>query len=89
MENFYSQGFLAIIGVCTAVLLLANLRKKSNSMLGFIQRGIIGFLAIVGLDRLFLTLSLPLFVGVNIWTILTSAILGIPGVCMLFCVSLF
>ncbi len=89
MEKFYSQGFLAIIIVCMAVLLLANLRKKNNVMLGFVQRGIIGFLAIVGLDRLFLTLSLPVFVGVNIWTVLTSAILGIPGVCMLFCVSLF
>ena len=33
--------------------------------------------------------ALDLFVGVNIWTLLTSTILGIPGVCMLFCMQLF
>ncbi len=89
MERFYLQGIIAIIIVCLAVLFLGNLRKRSNAFLMFIQRGIVGFLAIVGLNRLFTALAIPLFVGINIWTLLTCAVLGIPGVCMLFCISFF
>lgn len=89
MEKFYPQGVIAIVIVCLAVLLLGNLRKKSKSLLMCIQRGIVGFLVIVGLNRLFEILAVPLFVGVNVWTLLTCVILGIPGVCMLFCICLF
>ncbi len=89
MERFYSQGFIAIVIVCLVVLLLGNLRKKSNALLMFVQRGIVGFVAIFGMNRMFTALAIPLFVGINIWTLLTCAILGIPGVCALFCISLF
>ncbi len=89
MENFYLQGIIAIVIVCLVVLCLGNLRKKSVSFVNFIQRGIIGFLAILGMNKLFSVLGISLFVGVNFWTLLTCAILGIPGVCMLFCICLF
>ncbi len=89
METFYPLGFAAIAIVCLIVLLFANIRKKTNVLLMLIQRGIIGFLAIFGLNRLFAFLAVPLFVGINFWTLLTCTILGIPGVCMLFCISLF
>ena len=89
MENFYLQGIIAIVIVCLVVLCLGNLRKKSVFFLNFIQRGIIGFLAIWGMNKLFSVLGISLIVGVNFWTLLTCAILGIPGVCMLFCICLF
>lgn len=89
MENFYVQGIIAIVIACLAVLLLGNLRKRGNTLLMIIQRGIVGFLAILGLNKLFSILALPLFVGINFWTLLTCVLLGIPGVCMLFCLSMF
>ncbi len=89
MENFYIQGIVAIVIACLAVLLLGNLRKRGNTLLMIIQRGIVGFLAILGLNKLFSILALPLFVGINFWTLLTCVLLGIPGVCMLFCLSMF
>ena len=89
MENFYVQGIIAIVIACLAVLLLGNLRKRGNTLLMIIQRGIVGFLAILGLNKLFSILALPLFVGINFWTLLTGVLLGIPGVCMLFCLSMF
>lgn len=89
MENFYLQGIIAIVIACLSVLLLGNLRTKGNAFLMIIQRGIVGFLAILGFNKLFSTLALPLFVGINFWTLLTCVFLGIPGVCMLFCLSLF
>jgi hypothetical protein len=89
MENFYSQSIIAIVAVCLAVILLGNLRRKGNAVFMMVQRGIVGFLAILGLNKMFELLAIPLFVGINIWTLLTCAFLGIPGVCMLFCLSLF
>lgn len=89
MENFYVQGIIAIVIACLAVLLLGNLRKRGNTLLMIIQRGIVGFLAILGFNKLFSILALPLFVGINFWTLLTCVLLGIPGVCMLFCLSMF
>lgn len=89
MENFYVQGIIAIVMACLAVLLLGNLRRRGNTLLMMIQRGIVGFLAILGLNKVFSILALPLFVGINIWTLLTCVFLGIPGVCMLFCLSVF
>lgn len=89
MENFYVQGIIAIVTACLAVLLLGNLRKKGSAVLLMVQRGIVGFLAILGCNKLFGMLALPLFVGINFWTLLTCFFLGIPGVCMLFCLSMF
>lgn len=89
MENFYIQGIVAIVIACLAVLLLGNLRKKGSEILMMVQRGIVSFLAILGLNKLFGILALPLFVGINFWTLLTCVFLGIPGVCMLFCLSMF
>ncbi len=89
MKTFYSQGFIAIVIVCLVVLLIANFRKKSNLILMLVQRGVLGFISIAILNKLFAYLSIELFVGINAWTLLTSAILGIPGVCMLYCINLF
>lgn len=89
METFYSHGFAAIAVVCLAVLCLGTGKRKNNLIFSFIQRGIVGFIAIAGLNALFSALAIKLFVGVNVWTLLTSAILGIPGVCMLYCINLF
>lgn len=89
MNEFYSQGILWIALVCLAVLFLVYFKQKSNLILNLVQRGIIGFVAISGINELLAYLSVPLFVGINEWTLLTSAILGIPGVIMLFCVNFF
>ena len=88
METMHFYGFAAIAVVCLVILFLGNSKKKSNAAVSFIQRGIVGFLLILGLNKLFAALSLSCFVGLNLWTLLTSAILGIPGVCMLYCISL-
>ena len=84
MQTFYSHGFLSIIIVCLVVLCLASIRKNAHLVLQMVRRGILGFVVIVIVNRIFLVLSIPLCVGVNVFTILASAFLGIPGVCMLY-----
>ena len=91
MGEFTSQNYMYIfiVCVCLFVLFLSSFQKKRRLVLGLVERGILGFVTIIGLDQLFSYLALDLFVGVNVWTLLTSTILGIPGVCMLFCMHLF
>ncbi len=89
MDTFYAHGFFWIIIVCVTVLLLMQLKKKTGMILSFVQRGMTGFLVITLLNKGFEALALDLFVGINVWTLLTSAILGIPGVCVLYLMNLF
>lgn len=91
MGEFTSQNYMYIfiVCVCLFVLFLSSFQKKRRLVLGLVERGILGFVTIIGLDQLFSYLALDLFVGVNVWTLLTSTILGIPGVYMLFCMQLF
>ena len=91
MGEFTSQNYMYIfiVCVCLFVLFLSSFQKKRRLVLGLVERGILGLVTIIGLDRLFSYLALDQFVGVNVWTLLTNTILGIPGVCMLFCMQLF
>ena len=87
MQSFYPQGFISIIIVCLVVLCLAGFQRKSNRILQLVKRGVLGFVAIVLLNRVFAYFAIPLFVGVNVWTVLTGAFLGIPGICLLFAIG--
>ena len=91
MGEFTSQNYMYIfiVCVCLFVLFLSSFQKKRRLVLGLVERGILGFVTIIGLDRRFSYLARDLVVGGNLWTRLTSTILGIPGVCMLFCMQLF
>ncbi len=89
MQSFYSQGVIPIIIVCLVVLFLAGFQRKNHVILQFVKRGVAGFIALVLLNRLFAFYSVPLFVGVNVWSILTAVFLGVPGICMLFGICLF
>jgi inhibitor of the pro-sigma K processing machinery len=80
---------LWILFVCAFVLILTVSKHKRNYIPVFLQRGIFGAVMIFGLDKLFAYFAIELFVGLNVWTLLTSAILGIPGVCLLFGLSFF
>ena len=91
MGEFTSQNYMYIfiVCVCLFVLFLSSFQKKRRLVLGLVARVILGLVTLIGLDQLFSYLALDLFVGVNLWTLLTSTIRGIQGVCMLFCMQLF
>lgn len=80
----YQMGVIVIVAVCAGVLLIGALRKKSEWMLNFILRIVLGTISIY-----FLNFGLPLLgiegeVGINAATVLTSGILGFPGVLALY-----
>lgn len=80
----YETGIIGIVAVCAGVLLIGALRRKSEWLLNFILRTVLGTIAIY-----FGNMALPYLgatgsVGLNAVTVLTSGILGIPGVAAIF-----
>lgn len=82
-------GIFFIAGILGAVLLIGALRSRAELILNFILRGISGMLMIYFLN-FFLSRSMPdVGIGYNLATFLTSAILGFPGVAMLFGINFY
>ena len=88
MDVYMMQGMLPIVVVCGLIFFLLFLKSKSSIIVRFIQRGVLGFVSILLGNALCSYLSLGLYVGINPGTILTGAILGLPGVCGLFLLGL-
>lgn len=77
-------GGCLIILVCILVLAILFFKNKLEVIMGFIMRGVVGTVTIYGVNQALLLYGFTQSVGINPLTVLTSAILGIPGVVALF-----
>lgn len=77
-------GTILIIGVCAGVLLIGAMRKKAEWLLNFVLRAVLGTLAIFLINGSMLRFGMESQVGLNAVTVLTSGILGIPGLALLY-----
>lgn len=66
------------------ILLFVALKTKSELLMNFIMRGILGTLGIYCINQVLLWEKISCQVGINIYSVLTSAMLGFPGVIMLY-----
>ncbi len=80
-------GICLIIFICLLVLIILFFRNKLTAIIRFVTRGAAGGFLIYGVNSLLIAWGVPLMVGINPLTVLTSAILGIPGVCLLYAVA--
>ena len=87
MEKYL--GTLLIVAACTVVLLIGVLRKKSEWLLNFILRGILGTIAIYFINIAITNMGFETNVGINIVTVLSSGFLGMPGVLALYGIGLY
>ncbi len=83
MDNY--QGILiGVVAVCALILLLTAINKKSELLLNFVCRLVVGAVLICFGNMGMAFLGISGGVGLNLTTLLTSAILGIWGVAALF-----
>ncbi|WWR17505.1 pro-sigmaK processing inhibitor BofA family protein [Lachnospiraceae bacterium JLR.KK008] len=75
--------------MCVVILCVISLRKKAEFLLNFLLRGIIGMISIFFINEMLAAQNFAIMVGINPWTALTSAILGLPGVLLLYGIHLF
>ena len=83
------QGAFLIIAVCGIVMLIIAVKTNSNLILNFVIRSIAGSLLIFGLNQGLEFAGYSLSVGLNIGSVLTSGILGFPGVILLFGIKIY
>ncbi len=87
METY--QGALFIVGVCGIVLLLLAVKRHSHLILNLVYRGVSGTIMIFFCNQLLEMCQLSVSVGVNPGTVLTTTILGFPGVILLFGIRIY
>lgn len=87
MENYV--GAVIIIGMCVIVLAIVAFRRRAEFFINFLLRGVIGTLAMYCANMLLAGSGLAIAVGINPVTILTSSILGFPGVLLLYGINFY
>lgn len=87
MERYI--GGIAIVAACILVLLIGAFRKKKEWLINFILRAVTGTAAAFFLNGFLVSQGLSIAIGINPITVLTSGILGIPGLMVLYGINLF
>ena len=82
-------GILAILGVCLIVLVVGAMGRKVEWLVNFILRAVMGTIGIYCINYLLAARQISIAVGINPLTILTSGILGFPGIAVLYGIHFF
>lgn len=85
----HTMGTLLIILACMVVLLIGAVRKKIEWLLNIVMRSVLGTLAIFFMDMVFNFFGVSIGVGINAVTVLTSGILGFPGLVALYGIGIY
>ena len=87
MEN--GMGTILLVSSCVLVLFIGAVRRKMEWLLNIVMRSILGTIAIYFINSGLAAMGISLGVGINAITILTSAILGIPGLLALYGIEIY
>ena len=87
MDNH--MGTIWILGACGVVLLVGAVKKKVEWLLNIVMRSILGTIAIYFVNGGLAAMGISLGVGINAVTVLTSGILGIPGLLALYGLGIY
>ena len=82
-------GIFYIVGILAIVLFIGVFKNRAEWIINLILRAISGMLMIYFLNFLFEKQYPAMEMGYNLVTFLTSAILGFPGVAMLYGINFY
>lgn len=77
-------GVTAVIVICGAVLIIGVMKRKMEWILNIFMRSILGTLAIYFINDGLASMGINVGVGINPLTVLTSGILGLPGLAAIY-----
>ena len=83
MQNRFIS-FMIILAALLAVLLIGALRRKAEHLLTFLFRLVTGTVMIYFINLAVASYNMEIAIGINPVTVLTSGILGFPGVLLLY-----
>ncbi|MDE7014995.1 MAG: pro-sigmaK processing inhibitor BofA family protein [Kineothrix sp.] len=87
MDNY--MGGIMIVGACIFTLMIGAFRKRKEWIINFIFRSVIGTVSIFFLNGFLVSQGISIAIGINPITVLTSGILGFPGLFMLYGINLY
>ena len=82
-------GTAAIVIACAAVLLIGVVKSRLEWLLNILMRSILGTVAIYFINAGLAGIGISLGVGVNPLTVLTSGILGFPGLSVIYGIGFY
>ena len=82
-------GIFYIVAILAIVLFIGVFKNRAEWIINLMLRGISGMLMIYFLNFLFEKQYPAMEMGYNLVTFLTSAILGFPGVAMLYGINFY
>ncbi len=82
MDN--TIGIVMIGAACLLVLLVAAMRSRTQILLNFILRAVLGLLIIYFVDSFLDGRGIPVHVGLGAVSLVMSGLLGAPGVLLLY-----
>lgn len=81
-------GFMILITALATVLLIGALKKRAEWLLTFLFRGVTGTIMIYFINLYIASTNMGFEIGINPVTVLTTGILGFPGVILLYGIKL-
>ena len=82
-------GGAVILAVCVLAVLAGAVRKKMEWLLNVFMRSILGTIAIYFINSALAGAGVDLGIGINALTVLTSGILGFPGLLALYGIGIY
>lgn len=82
-------GMVALVAICVIVLLMGVMKRKMEWLLNVFMRSVLGTIAIYFVNGALAGAGITLGVGINPVTVLTSGILGLPGLVAIYGVGIY
>lgn len=83
------ENSLWLIGAAVLLLILSFFVRNAEWLINFVLRSIMGTIAIYFINIGVTFLGFTTVVGINAASVLTTGILGIPGIVMLYGLSIY
>lgn len=80
---------IVLVIICAIILLVVAVRFRAEFILNLVLRGILGTIAIYLVNQTLLWQNINCLVGINPYTVLTSATLGFPGLILLYGIKIY
>lgn len=80
------EGMICLVVICIIIIIMGILRRRAVYLFRFLYRVCLGLIIIYGMNYIFANYHSDLYVGYNVISVLTSGILGFPGIAALYCI---
>lgn len=82
-------GVFLIVGILAVVLMIGAVKNRTEWIINFMLRGVMGMMSIYFLNLLLADVLPGIRIGYNPITFVTTGILGFPGIAMLYGINFY